>query len=153
MVVVVMVVMVVMGCWGWVGLSGWVWGLFAYALLYMGAGVGWHGSFGFIFHHTLCICTKYSAWFICTSPRSHLSPLTPTQTHYTSQQQPPHPLTYSSKTALGTLAASNEAENMPTLLWYEKLLPAFPGCATAVRLYAHANVLTDVVLSDRPPLH
>jgi hypothetical protein len=42
---------------------------------------------------------------------------------------------------------------MPTLLWYEKLLPAFPGCATAVRLYAHANVLTDVVLSDRPPLH
>lgn len=42
---------------------------------------------------------------------------------------------------------------MPTLLWYEKLLPLLLGCATGVRPYAHANVLTEVVLSDRPPLH
>jgi hypothetical protein len=41
---------------------------------------------------------------------------------------------------------------MLTLLWIPKLLALLAGWATAVRLTAHANVFTLLVLSP-PPLH
>lgn len=67
---------------------------------------------------------------------------------------PPYfaPLTYSSNTAAGTFPSSSPSENIPTLLWIWKLLALLAGCATAVLLTAHANVLVPVALSP-PPLH